>query len=359
MTRHTRIARGFTLVELLVVISIIGMLVSLLLPAVQNAREAGRRNTCQNNEHQLGLANLNFESNRHYFPGWQSSLPYTNSGGSGYTLVSWVVPLLPLMERNDIYTAYTSGSAISGTTSGGTTFNSQVYMAMLVCPSNPPVSQTSTSLAYCMNGGQINPNSNPTLINGSNNTSINASASGISYDLSLNTTNNPPTSNVVGAPKVSQDYIVSHDGSSFTILLSENMQQDMYWGNVSLTQLQAGTPPGGTTSSYANAGQNDLVFFWVYGTGSSAAPSGWYRINGDKTYTASGANQDDQAHARPASNHSGGVVCTFCDGHSKFIAEDIDYRTYKQLMTPYDVQASGTGTTTGDGDNVPLNDNSY
>src|SRR5690349_24520507 len=99
MHRTPRKTSGFTLIELLVVIAIIGVLVALLLPAVQAAREAARRTQCTNHLKQLGVALHNFESTK-------KSLP----AGSGYTRVepkgNWVVAILPYIEETSVSSRY-------------------------------------------------------------------------------------------------------------------------------------------------------------------------------------------------------------------------------------------------------------
>jgi prepilin-type processing-associated H-X9-DG protein len=95
---------GTTLVELLVVLTIIGALVGLLLPAVQAAREAARRLTCQNNMRQMGLAVHQFHDIFKYFPasGWTMRGPGNPSG----KFVGWQVMLLPLLEQEAILVEY-------------------------------------------------------------------------------------------------------------------------------------------------------------------------------------------------------------------------------------------------------------
>lgn len=105
--RRTIKHRGFTLVELLVVIAIIGVLVSLLLPAVQAARESGRRAQCSNNMRQLALAVHNFHNNRNRLPNNGSNLAPGTTGGTGIGTNekswSWIARVLPFIEQQTIY----------------------------------------------------------------------------------------------------------------------------------------------------------------------------------------------------------------------------------------------------------------
>ncbi len=152
--------RGFTLVELLVVITIIGILASLLLPAVQAAREAARRSQCQNNLKQIGLAILNFESAQKKLPTGGEGTFFTAQGASStcFASQSLMTMLLPFIEQQDVYNAMdltrsyrdiTAGSKlpfgdptlgtvqVDGTAVLGNVWAASRNIPTYVCPSNP------------------------------------------------------------------------------------------------------------------------------------------------------------------------------------------------------------------------------
>lgn len=132
-----RIRIGFTLIELLVVIGIIAVLVGLLLPAVQSAREAARRGQCVNNLKQVGVALHTYETACRVFPpGYVSNFDSSgNDTGPGW---SWAVMLLPQLEQKPLFDALNLTLPIEDSSSATSRLTG---IAVLLCPSdnNPPL----------------------------------------------------------------------------------------------------------------------------------------------------------------------------------------------------------------------------
>lgn len=133
-----RTSHGFTLVELLVVIAIIGILIALLLPAVQAAREAARRTQCTNNLKQIGLALLNYEN---VFGSLPPGGLATESGGYGH---SWWMRVLPVIEQQNLYGTFNQNANYTGWVGGdpwgGNRENREKlrdkYFDFMYCPSS-------------------------------------------------------------------------------------------------------------------------------------------------------------------------------------------------------------------------------
>ena len=124
--------QGMTLIELLVVIAIIGILVALVLPAVQMAREAGRRASCLNNLKQIALAlHMYADRNLVFPPGYISTvLPSRDDGGPGW---AWAAMLLPDVEQNALKQEFNFRAPINSAASDQVR---TISLAMFVCPSD-------------------------------------------------------------------------------------------------------------------------------------------------------------------------------------------------------------------------------
>ena len=146
---------GFTLVELLVVIAIIGMLVGLLLPAVQQAREAARIMQCNNNLKQMGLAALNHESSARFFPsgGWSGWWVGDADMGFGAKQPGgWAYSLLPFLEQNALWQLGANGvQETDQTQKDGALTRCETPVGVFYCPSRRAVKTYPYVLGYTLN----------------------------------------------------------------------------------------------------------------------------------------------------------------------------------------------------------------
>ncbi|TVS12521.1 MAG: DUF1559 domain-containing protein [Planctomycetaceae bacterium] len=327
--------RGFTLVELLVVIAIIGVLVALLLPAVQAAREAARRTQCSNNLKQLGLALHNYQDT-------YNSLPFicggTGDGGgfgqhgcwaphctSAFRL-SGFVGLLPYIEQQAVYDM----SAQNNFSPGGWVDvpNSPVYAKIpgFFCPSDPSAQDHARGRRnYKMSMGDW------TMQH---------------HDASRNIPNPRGPFGIIRQANVgvTSRFASVTDGLSNTIAFSERVV------GVSINRFKGGYAQSAGVHAGATTGDDMLaivpldcmntpVVNNVYSNPSTGNTSGQFWSDGAMTAsgfntilppnspscTAMGvASQESRIIAPPTSQHPGGVNAVMLDGAVKFISDTID-----------------------------------
>jgi prepilin-type processing-associated H-X9-DG protein/prepilin-type N-terminal cleavage/methylation domain-containing protein len=313
---------GFTLVELLVVITIIGILIALLLPAVQAAREAARKAQCSNNLKQIGLGLLNFEcQNKTFPPGIMTTYRFPNPYANGYQWVYMLHFLLPYLEQQGYYTV------IGG--NGNPLFNTDLYdtpaswaavsnvgISSLLCPSdaisnNSFYADVSGSTTY-----QWAKSNYLGIFSGLNDGDGAYSATNYSTHV-LN-----PKQHAVFRYGKGTPICDIKDGTSNTMAVAEYLKGENSADPRGLFQ----TNRAGCQTLFVTLGPNSL-------TPDNLCSSFCTSItpNDPAANLPCVAGGDDANYASPRSRHSGGVNALFCDGSVHFIQDGIDLATWQNL----------------------------
>lgn len=314
MRPHPR-HHGVTLVELLVTISITTALASLLLPAVQNARESGRRTACMNNIGQLAKAFFDYDGRHNLLPGWRNPHPALRPGlrQANPTFASlldtrtpsWPIPLMPYLERLDVWKAWESATQAQPVPS------SAPMIGTLVCASSPVSSGNASPLSYTVNAGTC-------LVSATTDRSQ-YRADGVFLD----TVGDPPAGvsrpTVYKASRMGLAALAAGDGAGNTLIVSEKSSAAVTQGSWNSVASLARVTTSPTPQS--------IAFFNT--TSTTAVPI--FGLNG--TSLTPPAKVLNGFMGAPASNHPGGVIVAFGDAQTRFLRDTIAPHVYAQLVT--------------------------
>jgi len=337
MNTHNR--HGFTLVELLVVITIIGILISLLLPAVQAAREAARRLQCSNNLKQIGLAMHNHLATYGRFPpGGAADQPPFGTATSVSWGSSWAIYILPGIEQTALYEKWSFGGASGCGNSNNTTLLSGVNIPCYQCPSSPlpllcalsdSYMPNATAAAYVGISGAIDgliPNYHETRINNLTTAGM-ISGGGILFPNSCVTISGirDGTSNTTAVSEQS-DFIIDNHGTP------QDWRASQPWG-WHLGVRSTTSPPNFNAPDPDNRSSNCVTIRYPINAKSGLSGLGWA-----DDVAGTGVGYYVGANTPINSAHTGGVNAVFCDGSVHFLNDSTALDVLARLATRDDGQ---------------------
>ena len=325
---------AFTLVELLVVISLIAALAALSVPALQMATEAMRRNSCLNNLRQIALATTAYEAAHGALPGWR------NRTGSYPQETSWTVEILPQIGNREAAAWYDSYASASGSDDVA-----KKRLPFFVCPTawNDVIRASSSPLCYVANGGTGAEHSPDDPLDGTRQWA----GDGVFHD-TVGCDDYGPT-------RLSLPSIADGGGVGSTFMFAERCSLRVARDGVSWT-----SPQVAVASASSNASKTTHLFLLpkALAEGTAPQPSSVYRVvNPLSSHPVTGDESLDIWRFRyPSSPHpADGSGFAFCDGHTQFVSAKINSWVYAQLVTSmsHRVSPRAEGWQSYDDDNDP------
>lgn len=305
-----RFRRALTLVEVLVVIFIIGLLFSLLVPAVTGPIGESRGNQCASNLSQLAkAAQIYATTSQRAFPGWVQYQRLANDPNRQLVL-PWPGELLAQLDEQGLHDQLLAGEIDP---------SQPPRLEILICPSDVGLDEEQGRLTYVANSGI------PDVVDASGgNGSVligDLKANGVCHDLRVERDGQQ------GRP------VNLRDGANTTLLFSENIDKDL--DTTWLGPFK--TPIDPTVREMDRNPEQRLGMVWLPGVAAPGPPpvTDFQPLNRDTRTPPSDSYSDGQGYqfARPASEHPEIFNVAFCGGNTRAINEAIEYRVYQQLMT--------------------------